>query len=86
MAAVYCTHLPKAANDSSIWAHTIVPPIAAGPWVASLAAICSPGLNTPCPWLAGGVLGPGSEAVDCVAAWLHGGCGKMCGGTTGHHI
>ncbi|KAJ9520292.1 hypothetical protein QJQ45_030243 [Haematococcus lacustris] len=34
-----------------------------------------------------GVLGPGSEAAGCVAAWLlHGGCGGLWGAITGHHI
>ncbi|KAJ9526568.1 hypothetical protein QJQ45_017668, partial [Haematococcus lacustris] len=35
----------------------------------------------------GGVLGPGSEAAGCVAAWLlRGACGGLRGATTGHHI
>ncbi|GFH18081.1 hypothetical protein HaLaN_14824, partial [Haematococcus lacustris] len=34
-----------------------------------------------------GVLGPGSEAAGCVAAWLlHGSCGGLRGATTGHYI
>ncbi|KAJ9516644.1 hypothetical protein QJQ45_015186, partial [Haematococcus lacustris] len=35
----------------------------------------------------GGVLGPGSEAAGCVAAWLlRGAWGGLRGATTGHHI
>ncbi|GFH11598.1 hypothetical protein HaLaN_07123, partial [Haematococcus lacustris] len=36
------------------WAHTTVPQqaAAAGPWVACLAAACTPSQGTPCPWLA----------------------------------
>ncbi|KAJ9529772.1 hypothetical protein QJQ45_014550, partial [Haematococcus lacustris] len=34
-----------------------------------------------------GVLGPGSEAAGCEAAWLlRGACGGLRGATTGHHI
>ncbi|KAJ9523122.1 hypothetical protein QJQ45_023887 [Haematococcus lacustris] len=37
-------------------------------------------------WAGGGVLGPGSEAAGCEAAWLlHGACGCLRGATTGHH-
>ncbi|GFH17411.1 hypothetical protein HaLaN_14044 [Haematococcus lacustris] len=60
MAYTWHTHghgrLPPTAlpDPSDGGAHTTVPQeaAAAGPWVACLAAACSPGLGTPYPWLA----------------------------------
>ncbi|GFH28622.1 hypothetical protein HaLaN_27145 [Haematococcus lacustris] len=60
-------------------AHITVPQQAAaapGPWVACLAAACSPGQGTPCPWLA--ALPGQASSTAPVAATCSPQCAPQC--------
>ncbi|GFH07510.1 hypothetical protein HaLaN_02322 [Haematococcus lacustris] len=62
-------------------AHTTVPQQAAAarPWVACLSAACSPGLGTPCPWLAA------SPALASSTAPMGATCSPQCAACSALH-
>ncbi|KAJ9511761.1 hypothetical protein QJQ45_022634, partial [Haematococcus lacustris] len=73
------SHLPGCGAGLALAALPLPLPAPLVGWVGSAACLLR--------LAGGGVLGPGSEAAGCVAAWLlRGACGGLRGATTGHHI